>query len=231
MPTCMSLLPWTNSVASWGRPNPNERCVGVGDRVISSSAVVLSDVCVGTMMRLYCATPAWTVSRSRGESINDLDVARQRCRINWPGNVRAHRRRLPEPHRQWIGRSRVVPPMVVQPVHSLREIARAAQRAPSSPSRHSTPLLALPIRGSSQHAAASSLWSLLDAPSAIHGMHLPTTASSAVHVVAFREFVAVSTWTSRERIARSQPGECDLALTVATLSSGGGIHQQFMSRR
>ena len=63
------------------------------------------------------------------ESISGLDVARLLCGINWPGNVRAHRRRLPKLRRQWIDKFRVVPPILVRRVHSLQEAALTCRRS------------------------------------------------------------------------------------------------------
>jgi hypothetical protein len=88
-------------------------------------------------------------------SISGLVVPRQRCRIGWQGNVRAHRRRLPEPHQLWTDRWRVVPLKVVRPVRSPQEIAKARLGAPLLKSKRSTALTALPIQGSPQHDVAS----------------------------------------------------------------------------
>jgi hypothetical protein len=81
------------------------------------------------------------------ESINGLDVAQQRCHISWPGNVRVHRRRLPKPRLRWIDKQRVVPPIAVRPVRSLREFAGGSQVVRQSRPSQSRPVFALPIEG------------------------------------------------------------------------------------
>src|SRR5262249_31201432 len=71
-----------------------------------------------------------------------------RHRTNWPGNVRAHRRRLPELPQLGTDTWRMVPSMVVWAVQLLREIARAEQRAPALKSRQHMPVSSLCILGS-----------------------------------------------------------------------------------
>ena len=130
-------------------------------------------------------------------------MARLPCGINWPGNVRAHRRRLPKPRRPWTGKQRVLPLIVVRPVRSLREIAGTRQVVRWSRPTHSRRAPALPIEGDHSMPWLHG-WPLFHSPLAIHGTHCRRSLAPK------QKLPAAGSWLTGgaragEGIARSQP--------------------------